>query len=461
MNKFLIFLLTLLAFPAWIQTYSLYEKIYKKQEKSSIELYFHKEKGTDSAIESIKSSENKIDIQTENITKKVETTKTSQKITPEVFLYQEWKDKDFLIYWSIWKWRVDKIEILTCKSSFSHLYDEKWYTLSEFKPGQNEFKFKASESFNNLCTIPYKFKFKYWNETMWIEYEIFMPIPYDISKNKIDEVLSKYSIVLEANTDMNINESTAFISEFSPSVCKKLVAKSTTHYWQNEICEWTNWTYMQITNLWEKLYLLTLKENQMWGKLIFRRLYDLNKNKEVANLDKEIYVTDWNNLEDFRYKIHPHRLVTNTFIYNLTTWEKSPIYREFNDDITHFYSTSDWIKITDINSNKTYSILWIPKTEFNGHFTSKDWYFALLTGEDGKYYSESLNLYYGRLNDNKVTTKKITLGNLPLGCGKAIWTYTKIDGNILTTKWDCNVWVDAIEFNLDTEKLISKEKHKF
>lgn len=56
---------------------------------------------------------------------------------------------------------IDSIEILSCKESFSDLYDTSWYKLKSFKMWNSSFKYTIDKNFNNYCVIPYKVKLNY------------------------------------------------------------------------------------------------------------------------------------------------------------------------------------------------------------------------------------------------------------------------------------------------------------
>jgi len=68
--------------------------------------------------------------------------------------------------------KIESIKILPCKENFSEEYNENWYEIdSEKIEDWRKFNYNVSAKLNNLCNIPYKFKFTFdnWEELSFLK----------------------------------------------------------------------------------------------------------------------------------------------------------------------------------------------------------------------------------------------------------------------------------------------------
>ena len=455
-NKTLVLFSLLLLLPASVFVFDTYQKLYTDTETPTLSRYI--KANLLSSNDKVDSGITNASVSTEEVKENLYAIKET-KDTPTVKFYQTIVDWRYRINVMLDKKNVTDVEVLSCSDNFSGTYDRNWYKLTFFNPWDEKFYYNIAEEFNNYCNIPYKFKFKYdWYELIK-EYKLFINRDIKINSYRIFSMLDEYSFDLQTE-DIEEKNNNAYINSLTKNDCLNILRRSTSFYWRTEICD-TVWIRWEIISLWEDIYMIDFKKNEFDWSSVFRRVFDFNNMKEVENIDKEIFVNSGDISKDFRHRIFPNKLVTNSFIYNLNSWEKDSVFRDFNKKITHFFTKASIIEIEEINSGIKTNVKWIDKNDFNEFFIVKDWYLALIWKNNWTFESNLLKLYYWKIKDWVVNLKSVTLTNTPLWCGKTMWDYITIENWVLTTKWDCNIWIDTLKLSLENEEIISQKKYSF
>lgn len=354
------------------------------------------------------------------------------------------KNNGYSINWYFLNEKPETIEVLTCAKNHLKTYDREWYKLNY--SWKDKFKFNVRYNFNNICNIPYKFKFTAWNNEKIVDFSLKETLKEKKALGSYEKVMNNLKIILKENWYKQVKNGIYW--ELSYYECYGLLDIEGL---STNVCEWIKSDYSSVgfwlISKWKWVYEIKVAELWMSPNPVLNYYY-IEWTWEKIKKDNLNVIWDYLVWEKYVFDLVNKKALSESKTTNL---------RDF------FYDKNSW-KITSFNWKENYKISWVNLEKW---FVMKNWYFVMLEWTD-RYFSywnkEKLKIYYGKSYPwlSEINVKSFEVWNTRLwALQKPSFNYFEINEDNLKITWDGFFGLDSVNFDLKNEKIIKYETNKY